>query len=257
MSNNLSILSKDGLNTVKDIEITNTFFKCASTRCEQIFALKTHALLGISPFNSYYSEENIRNLFYWTSSNFSSFNIFIPDTLPIYTFLALGYEKQKAEKKTRRQVSYLTNKVYKALAHIGISLEEAQRRIINVSSMEVNDNYLKLRQYCYDLYESNIEFQNECNQCRDFILAGYNININEPEKYKIAIRYLLDEMPFFIDSPAILGIQNSMFIYHEIPHFIHYLYNYLSPKITSIAQGFMQVVDNKRELLTLSEDVCQ
>lgn len=224
-------------------------FKSSSIGCEQIFALHEHALLGISPFNSYYSEENIKGLLDWTRSNFASFNIFIPDTLPIHTFIALGYDEQKAEKKTKKQMSYLMNKTYKALSHMGLSKEESQRKIINVSSMEFNAQYIKLRQFCYDLYNSNVEFQNECNKCTNFILNNQNAAACKPEQYKIAIRYLLDEMPFFIDTPSILGVSTSMFIYHQIPGFIDYLYNHMSKKITSISQGFMKVVVNKINIM--------
>lgn len=227
-------------------------FQCSSVRCEQIVALREHVLLGISPFNSYYSEENVRGLLDWVRYTFSSFHIFIPDTLPIYTFVALGYDEQKAEKKTKKQVSYLMNKIYRALSQVGFSAEESQRKIISVSAMELNEQYIKLRQFCYDLYESDIEFQNECNKCIDFILSYQNAIICNPERYKIAIRYLLDEMPFFIDTPSILGISTSMFIYHQIPNFIDYLYNHAPKKNKSIAQGFMKVLVNKDNVTSLS-----
>lgn len=229
-------------------------FKCSSLRCKQIFALHDHALLGISPFNSYYSEENIKGLLGWARSNFSSFHIFIPDTLPIHTFVALGYDESKAEKKTKKQVSYLMNKTHRALSHIGFSGEESQRKIITVSSMELNAQYIKLKQFCYDLYNSNIAFQNECIKCIHFILNSQNMASCKPEQYKIAIRYLLDEMPFFIDTPSILGVSISMFIYHQIPGFIDYLHNHMSKKITSISQGFMKVVVKKVNMSSFTKE---
>src|SRR3990167_5816384 len=98
---------------------------CASHNCEQIYTKKEHALLGMSPFNSYFSEENICRLIQCGKRNFSSFNIFIPDTLPVYTFLALGYENSKAINKTKRQIAYLKNKIFRGLANVGYSREEA------------------------------------------------------------------------------------------------------------------------------------
>lgn len=230
--------------------------KCVSENSRRIYEHKDHVLLGISPFNSYYSENNIRCLLQWASTNFSNFNIFIPDTLPIYTFLALGYETGKAEKKTRRQVSYLQNKIYKSLSYLNYSSEESQKIIINVSSLALNDSYIGLKQRCYDLYHSDIEFQRNCDQCRDFILNGYNINYMSSEKKQIAIRYLLDEMPLFIDSPSILNISASMFVYHQTPDFIDYLYNYMHKNIVSNSQGFLEVVVNVDNRITSDEILC-
>ena len=75
--------------------------KCVSQNCETIYSVRHHATLGISPFNSYFSEQNILLLVEWVSKNFNNFNIFVPDTLPIHTFIALGYEQARAIKKQK------------------------------------------------------------------------------------------------------------------------------------------------------------
>ena len=223
-----------------------SFYKenCVSFNCQQIYIQKEHALLGISPFNSYFSEKNILDLIHWTIKNFQSFNIFIPDTLPIYTFLALGYEESKAIKKTKRQIAYLRNKIFRALAEAGFSIKEAEKLIIDISSLEQNKSYMNLRNNCYELYHSDLDFQFECNQCTSWVLSGYNVNLNELKDKYIAIRYLLDEIPLFVNSPAILNINTSMFIYHQTPAFINYLYNHSACDIVSKNQGFIHVSSN-------------
>jgi cyclo(L-tyrosyl-L-tyrosyl) synthase len=212
-----------------------------SDNCKKIYLLKNHGLLGISPFNSYFSEEKILSLLKWTIKNFNSFNIFIPDTLPIYTFLALDYEESKAKKKTQRQVAYLKNKIFRALNQLGYSEHESTKLIINISSLERNPSYVAAREKCYQLYNSKLDFQNACNNCTDWVLNGYNMNHSNFTNLHIAVRYLLDEMPLFINSTNILNTSTSIFIYHQFPSFINYLYNQTSYDMVSKHQGFIYV----------------
>ena len=63
---------------------------CVSQNCKKIYLNKEHAILGISPFNSYFSEKNIILLVEWVSNNFGNFNIFVPDTLHQSTYNILS-----------------------------------------------------------------------------------------------------------------------------------------------------------------------
>jgi cyclo(L-tyrosyl-L-tyrosyl) synthase len=101
-----------------------------NSESEELFLLKEHALIGISPFNSYYSEENLKKLFSWGLSTFKRINIFIPDGISIYTLQGMGYPKERAEKKTRSQDRYLKNKAIRALAANNISEAEANNMIV-------------------------------------------------------------------------------------------------------------------------------
>ena len=214
---------------------------CMSQNCKKIYLNRQHAILGVSPFNSYFSEKNILLLAEWASKSFNNFNIFVPDTLPIHTFLALGYEEARAINKTKRQVTYLNNKIYKALSNLGYSNERIEELLINISCLKNNSNYVDLKSKCYDLYNNDLNFQRECNLATNWVLSGHQKNLDDLEHKHIAVRYLLDEMPLFINTPKILDIKTSMFVYHQSPDFIHYLYNKASCNILSENQGFIQV----------------
>ena len=100
-------------------KIHNVKLTFASKRTRDIYNKRQHAFVGLSPFNSYYSTENITDIMAWTIDTFSSFNIFIPTNLSVYTLLAMGYELDKAEKKVRRQDKYLYNKLVRACNTLG------------------------------------------------------------------------------------------------------------------------------------------
>lgn len=217
--------------------------------CQQISKTKDHAVIGISPFNSYYSETKIALLIKWAFEAFNNFHIFIPDTLPIYNFLALGYEKDKAEKKTYKQTRYLKNKIIRAGVSIGFSEENIHSRIIDINKLESNTSFTHNKILCYELFEKDHIFREECLIATQWILNGYETSEKDIDK-EIAVRYLLDEMPLFINTPSILDVPSSVFCYHQTPNFIKTLYNNSNrAPFLSLQQGFVEVSFDKKIML--------
>lgn len=224
--------------------------QCCSQNCQYIFESKEHILLGISPFNSYYNEINISLLLKWASETFQQFHVFSPDTLPIYNFLALGYGKEKAQKKASKQARYLKNKIVRAFESLGFSKENANALIIDMSNLEQNSVYQKHKNECFNLFENDLHFRTDCFEATEWILSGYQAPSNREADKQIAIRYLLEEMPLFLDTPSILNLNSSMFCYHQTPAFIKNLYtntNCNRSSILSLQQGFIEVrFENQR-----------
>ena len=98
--------------------------------CARNFELREHCCFGISPFNSYFSEDRIRELARWGTREFKSIHFFIPDVPSVYTLEAQGYPREKAEWKARRQSQYLKNKIHRALISLSISDEAAQVQLV-------------------------------------------------------------------------------------------------------------------------------
>ena len=207
-----------------------------------LYQKKEHVLLGISPFNSYFSEEMIGHWIQWAQTTFLSFHIFIPDTLPIYTFLALGYDELKAKRKAKNQASYLKNKVARALLQCQLDDLDANKLIIDMYYLENNEAYMELKKTCYALYNDHSEFQKECDQCTGLVLNGHAVKDSHIANSKIAVQYILNEMPLFMNTPAILNIPSSLFSYHQTPPFINYLYtDHSKNKFVALNQGYIEL----------------
>jgi len=188
---------------------------------------KPFALIGISPFNSYFSIEQILKIIYWIDREFDDFAIFIPDRISKYTLEALGYNKQRIHQKIRKQDNYTENKIKKA---ISLFLENKQSNkkidIINISSLIDKENFQSVYRQCIDLFNTSKNFRNGCLETTEWIL--YNKATNDSIDYftkNIAVQYLLYELPFMINSPKILGVNSCTFVYHSIPDFLKQLYN--------------------------------
>ncbi len=216
---------------------------CISNETPSIFERREHVLLGISPFNGYFTEDNITTLIEWGLKEFSEINVFIPDTLPLYNFLALGYSKEKAIYKVKRQANYLRNKVLRSFLNLGYDKKKSENLIINMEFLENNPNYIKIRDYCYTLYDNNVIFRNKCLQCTEWILQGYSqqLNHNNTSDSKLAVNYLLKEMPLFLNTPIILDVPSSIFVYHQTPNLLLDLFSNKLELGSDLNQGFMQL----------------
>lgn len=74
-----------------------TPFNAAS---EEIYLKKEHALIGISPFNSYFTVETMAKLLNWAFSTFDKVDIIIPDKISFYSLLGFGYSEETALKRS-------------------------------------------------------------------------------------------------------------------------------------------------------------
>jgi cyclo(L-tyrosyl-L-tyrosyl) synthase len=212
----------------------------SSINTKNIFEKKEHAVFGISPFNSYFSEKVITDLLYWGLGYFKSINIFLPDTLPIYNFLQLGYSYEKAVYKSKRQANYLKNKINKILSKLNYTKVDMEILLIDMKYLENNNHYNKLKNHCYDVYQNNLYFQDKCLMYINWVFESYKLS-NDNKNYQIAVNYFLKELPIFLDTSSILNVSSSTFIYHQTPEIISELFNnklILSPNQN---QGFVQL----------------
>ncbi|OZH53372.1 hypothetical protein AFK68_18095 [Hydrocoleum sp. CS-953] len=75
--------------TMTELELISKVYPITSN-CQLLYERGEHAVLGISPFNSFFSEKNIATLSNWAMNNFKSFNLFIPDEPYVYTVMVFG-----------------------------------------------------------------------------------------------------------------------------------------------------------------------
>lgn len=216
--------------------------------CEDSLNGREHICFGISPFNSYFSESRIESLAKWGSQHFQSMHFFVPDAPTVYTLEALGYDSEKAAWKARRQCQYLQNKITKALAKIGLSPDEIAKMILNWGALQKNPHFLDLSARVNQDFESDEIFRADCISATSWILEGrvpHGAEISEQQRLH-AVKYLLAEIPLFLDSAGIVGLSSSVFAYHQcIPFIERLIAGKYTPKRNG-RQGFV-VVEPERE----------
>lgn len=189
-----------------------------SSKCKEILEKGEHAMFGISPFNSYYCEANITKIIHWAKAKFNDFHLVIPDKLPYYNLTAVGYDSAKALKKTKKQINYLLNMVGRAFVANGISEEERKARTLLMSEFYESPVYRRLYDKCSKRYAEDADFKQRCHNASRVVLQHYTDNVT-PTMLDTAAQYLLGELPFYIDTPQLLGVNSSIFVYHEYVEF--------------------------------------
>jgi cyclo(L-tyrosyl-L-tyrosyl) synthase len=176
-----------------------------------------HVVLGISPFNAYFTEERIRELAAWGRQHFKAMHLFVPDVPSIFTLRAMGYTESRARKKAHRQAKYLVNKIHSALEALGFPAKSTDEIILTWEKLASNPRYQALLQQAKDIYCTDGEFQHDC---RSEVLRVLKNRSEPPETISpdaldVVAEYFLCEMPLFVDTPTILAQNSSIFAYRE------------------------------------------
>lgn len=207
-----------------------------------IYKQKEHALIGISPFNSYFTEERLLQLIGWGLKTFNKITVFLPNQISVFTLMALGYPLEKAEYKTRRQDQYLRNKIFRAFNTLGLNEFDADQSFITITKLLKNTEYQKIYNDCVERFENDSGFKKGCLSTSFWMLKNHlkAADSLDTEKMLLAVQYFLKEMPLFLDTPRILGVKSSLFAYHSIPQYLEYLYH-TSNSFVSPHQCYLKV----------------
>ena len=218
----------------------NVVCEPAAANCSKLLEGKEHAVIGISPFNSYYSEQRIASLIRWGIDNFNDFHLFVPDTLPVFNFLSLGYPEERAKSKTKHQWKYLNNKITKAFMANGFTEPPCSKLITISEPLSNNEMYKMIHQKCIDQYKYDPVFKKQCLKASESIFGNSYDPATGDTKLEIAVQYLLGELPLYLNTPEILGVKSSLFIYHDKIDFFVNLYTG-HHKLLSANQGHLIV----------------
>jgi tRNA-dependent cyclodipeptide synthase len=198
------------------------------------------ALIGISPFNSYFSVEKILELCEWIYRRYDNFAIFIPDEISKYTFEALGYTKERLNRKTKKQDNYTMNKVTKALSMFYDNHEiEKDIEIHTISKLKEDKSYKDLYLIFSQMFFNNKIFRHNCLDVTHWILSNNNnknIEIDDFQK-NIAVQYFLFELPIMTYATDVLKLGSCDFVYHNIPAFLKHLY--INKELVSLKQRLL------------------
>lgn len=213
-------------------------------KSQNIFKSREFALIGMSPFNGYFTLLNIFSILNWAFLNFKSFKVFLPDQISYYTLKALRYDEKHIKYKVRKQDNYLKNKINRAIQLLeikyGVKLTEV---IVKISDLKFKSRFQEILVDNQYLFNTNSNFKKSCLETSDWAITTYkqahNIVITE-EGLTIAANYFLHELPLLLNAPEILDTNSCLFVYHSTPKFIEELYN--NTDLVASNQGYMNVL---------------
>jgi tRNA-dependent cyclodipeptide synthase len=173
-------------------------------------------IIGMSPGNSYFKDEEVRFLIESIVRRFGRVAILIADVPAISTYMAFGYPENRARSdKAMPQGNLLRNRVKRVMVQLGYS--DSQVKIINwEEEVENNPKYLDSYKKVRNLYETNKGFMEAADKTTLSVLKSSNRDISDFNKAtKIAVHYLLSEISFLEWAPEFLNKEKVVYVYHK------------------------------------------
>jgi cyclo(L-tyrosyl-L-tyrosyl) synthase len=211
-----------------------------SERCAGLVDAGHHVFLGISPGNGYFSEGRLVALFRWAAARFTRVEIAHPDPGTVArTYLGRGYEPPHARARARRDVRQTANRISRAVTTARI--DPARLRVARFSDFYDTPAYRAALERVTRAHQEQPAFHATCTR----MVTGV-LRTNMPadwtptaDQLTVGAEYLDRELPFLLDTPAILGVPASVFAYRATPALAGFLYGPDAPLPAADTQGFV------------------
>jgi cyclo(L-tyrosyl-L-tyrosyl) synthase len=208
--------------------------------CIASFEAREHICIGISPFNSLFSEQYIGSLVKWSLEHFKSFHLFIPDEPTFYTLQALGYSELECRRKMKKQLNWLRNKLNKALEANGVN--KTAQHILDWEILSKNKIFREQLDEVYALFDADQAFRDECVRASRWVLQNKMDEKDITDKILLkAVKYFLSEIPLFAATNEIVGTRTSLFCYHQSIAFHEALYQGKLTLRSATGQGYGKI----------------
>lgn len=174
-----------------------------------------YPIIGMSPGNSYFKDEEIRHLLQEVVKRYGKTAILVADTPAIATYVAFGYPENKARNKAIPKGNNLKNRTKRIADELGF--DESTVRIIDWDEeVEINPTYRAIYDTVRDLYFTVETFTDAVDATTRAVLEGSEREIQDLQAAtKIAVHYLLSELAFLEFAPQFLGSDQVVYVYHK------------------------------------------
>ncbi|MDA7027429.1 tRNA-dependent cyclodipeptide synthase [Bacillus sp. CLL-7-23] len=219
--------------------------------CTELFERRHHVLIGISPFNSQFSEDYIYRLIGWAINEFENVEVLLAGKEAANLLEALGTPRGKAERKVRKEVSRNKRFAERALKAHGGNPEA----IHTFSDFTEQTAYCHLRNEVDDAFFEQPHFRKACLEMSQAAILGRargtQTAVDEISEamLNLAVEYVIAELPFFIGAPDILGVEETLLAYHRPWKLGEQISNHEFAIRMRPNQGYLMVTEQ-------SEDVC-
>lgn len=160
-----------------------------------------YPIIGMSPGNSYFKDEQVDYLLHTTIDRYGKAAILIADIPAIATYMAYGYSENEARNKAIPKGNNLKNRSKRIVENLGIS--DKVHIIDWANEVENNPDYQAAYGKIKDLYNTSPDFKKAVDETTAIVLEGSDYDIpNMEQSIQIANHYLLAELAFLDYSPT-------------------------------------------------------
>jgi len=216
----------------------------ATPNCGLILGRREHVLIGVSPFDSRFSDAHIEKLVVWARQNFKRFDLMLPGQGDAALLLeATGEPPEAAARKARLALGRKMKSIHSALHVAGAAPGEA--RIFRFSDFHDDSRYRSIRSQAEQLYARDQAFRDACDQEALQAVAGRLRRLPEDSaaishaQVRTAVGCIVAELPFLVDTPSLLKVPQSLLACHRPWPVADCLCSGRFPLAASVDQGFV------------------
>jgi cyclo(L-tyrosyl-L-tyrosyl) synthase len=187
-----------------------------------IQAAGDHAVIGVSPGNSYFSARRLADLTRWGTEHFDRVDFVYTDLHVAEMYEALGYGADDARRKAVKNLRGVRAKVTGAVEAFGGAGLGAHA----MSDFTDDPAYRRLHDHIRELLDTDAEFRATCDALVDSYLSSKILDGQAATERQraVCLEYVCAEAPLFLDTPAILGVPSSLNCYHQLLPMAELLY---------------------------------
>ncbi|MFC1418390.1 tRNA-dependent cyclodipeptide synthase [Streptacidiphilus cavernicola] len=204
--------------------------------CRVIHAEGDHAVIGVSPGNSYFSAQRLTDLAHWGVRHFDRVDFVYTDLHVAEMYQAFGYSADDARRKAVKNLRGVRAKVTAAVEAVGGGGRLAAHPM---SEFTGNPAYQRIHRHLRSLLDTDQEFLGACRALVDSFLSAKVLDgkAGTERQRAVCLEYVCAEAPLFLDTPAILEVPSSLNCYHQLLPMAELLYSRGSGLRASRNQG--------------------
>ncbi len=183
--------------------------------CRVIADEGAHVVIGVSPGNSYFTAQRLRELTRWGLDHFDQVDLVYTDLHVADMYEALGYAADEARRKAVKNLRGVRAKVGAAVAEADPTGVRVRAR--GMSEFQALPAYQELHRQVVAAVDEDPVVRETCDALTGIFLAGKLAPGQEPSSLQkeVCRAYISAEVPLFLDTPAILGVPSSLNCYHQ------------------------------------------
>ncbi|MFE0256043.1 tRNA-dependent cyclodipeptide synthase [Streptomyces sp. NPDC059010] len=190
--------------------------------CEVIRTAGDHAVIGVSPGNSYFSAQRVHDLARWGLALFERVDFVYTDLYVAEMYAASGYPPDDARRKAVKNLRGVRAKVLGAVQALDPGGDRLRAHAM--SDFRGNPAYREIHDRLQARLTTDDEFRTTCAKLVDSFLAEKVSRVTEAQR-EVCLAYVCAEAPLFLDTPAILGVPSSLNCYHQLLPMAELLYS--------------------------------
>ncbi|MFF2846563.1 tRNA-dependent cyclodipeptide synthase [Streptomyces sp. NPDC058001] len=185
-------------------------------RSEVILKQGDHALFGVSTGNSYFSRQRLANAISWAAEHFEVVDVIYADLYLDAMSEAFGYQVADARRSATKHLRGVRRRIQGALEDVGKAADQVRARPL--SDFLEEPAYQEVRTRALAALRTDTELRTVRDEMAYQFLAKKLDPGTFPttKQVQVVLSYVDAELPFFVDSPRVLGVASSVHCYHTV-----------------------------------------